>query len=143
MSAHDTHLGARKRSAMAEYAQDRHKRVARTLGYALTLHDGPAWASFTAIASARLTVAERAALAGAALLALDPDEALGVIEHLFVGAGYPLPALLAPMPEARIWAAAANRAELKCYCAAAFEAMPPRDQAAFRRHVGANGRAAA
>jgi len=48
----------------------------------------------------------------------------------------PVPALLAIMPEARLWAAAASRSELKCYVVAAFEAMRPADQAAFLRTVG-------
>ncbi len=141
MSALDPNFEQQRKSAMSAFAHDRHKRVARTLGFALTLHDGPAWAAFTAIAAARLTVAERAAMAGAALLALDPDEAEGVIQHLFTGAGYPLPALLAPLPEARIWAAAANQSELKAYALAAFEAMPTRGQSAFCRHITAERRA--
>jgi len=48
----------------------------------------------------------------------------------------PVPALLGIMPEARLWAAAACRSQLKCYAFAAFEAMRPADQAAFLRAVG-------
>jgi len=67
MSALDPNFEQQRKSAMSAFAHDRHKRVARTLGFALTLHDGPAWAAFTAIAAARLTVPERAATAGAAV----------------------------------------------------------------------------
>lgn len=143
MTGRDPLLRPKRRSAMAEFGQDRHKRVARTLGYALTLHDGPAWAAFTAIAAATLQVDERAAMAGAALLSLEPEEAEGVARHCLGGAGYPAPSFLAPLPDAGIWAAAASRAELKAYLACAYEALGPRDQAAFRRHIYSDRRAAA
>ncbi len=68
----------------------------------------------------------------------DPDATLTP------GAGVPLPPFLNAMDDARWWAGLASRGERKAYCLAAFEAMPPADQAAFLHHVqhGRNGGAA-
>ena len=57
-----------------------HKSVARSVGYALTTSDEFGWAQFTALTSMRLSDAERAALAFAALQALHPDHEVPTIE---------------------------------------------------------------
>ncbi len=60
---------------MSKFARPAHKSAARSLGYALTTGDEAGWASFTALIYMRLSVKERAALAYAALMALDEREA--------------------------------------------------------------------
>jgi len=55
--------------------QKGHKSASRMLEFALTLGNEAAWAQFTALIYARLTVQERAALAFAALNGLDDDQA--------------------------------------------------------------------
>ena len=54
---------------------DRYARVARMLRYALTLRDHNAWVALTAVLIARLTAAERTALAFAALKSLNAEHA--------------------------------------------------------------------
>jgi hypothetical protein len=113
-----------------------HKRMSRMVGYTLTLGDADAWANFTTVAMVRMTVEERAALAWAALRSLDtPEQAEMVAETVLSFAGYPLPAFLNPMEDARWWAARASLKECKAYALAAYEALPVRDQMAFRNHI--------
>ena len=50
-------------------------------------------------------------------------------------AGAPLPPFLCGMDEARAWASFATSSEVKAYALAAFEAMRPKDQAAFFRLI--------
>ncbi|WP_290689426.1 hypothetical protein [Haematobacter sp. UBA3484] len=73
------------RSAMARYAQDRHKRAARILGYALTADAPDVWGQASVIFSARLTEMELASLAFAALRALDEGARELVCEAAAVG----------------------------------------------------------
>lgn len=54
--------------------------------------------------------------------------------------GAPIPPLMNAMEEARDWAAWATPFEVKAYCLACFQAMPPKDQAGFLAYV--TGRAA-
>ncbi len=60
---------------MSMYAKDAHKRVSRSLGYALTLGTTAAWHGLTIILMSRLSEAERAGLAFAALNSLSEDHA--------------------------------------------------------------------
>ncbi|MCF7777313.1 hypothetical protein GLP59_06550 [Sulfitobacter sp. M220] len=113
-----------------------HKRMARVIGYTLTLGDADAWAGFTTVAQTRLTNKERAALAWAALRALDtPAQAETVAATLLTFADYPLPTFLNPMEDARWWASFASLKERKAYALAAYEALPMREQMAFRNHI--------
>jgi hypothetical protein len=74
-----------KRSAMSRFAKDGHKRVARCLGYALTLATPQAWLDLSLILMARLSNAERAGLAYAALISLNPDDAHDVASLAIFG----------------------------------------------------------
>jgi hypothetical protein len=65
----------RGRSAMAMYGKPDHKRVAKSLGYVLNQGTTSAWHGLTIILMARLTDAERAALAFATLNSLSDDQA--------------------------------------------------------------------
>ncbi|WP_456386280.1 hypothetical protein [Profundibacter sp.] len=75
---HRNHTPIRGRSAMSKYGKIPHKRVAKTLGYALTLGGEASWHGFTIVLLARLTEPERAALALAALNSLDHNNAYTV-----------------------------------------------------------------
>lgn len=52
-----------------------------------------------------------------------------------LSAGMPNAPLFNVMDEARSWASFATRADLKAYCLACFEQMPPADQAGFLSYV--------
>jgi hypothetical protein len=65
-------------NAMSKHAQDRHKRAARMLGFALTLGDAPTWVQVGAVWQLRLTEVELASVAFAALQGLEPDTRLAV-----------------------------------------------------------------
>ena len=105
------------------------------LGYTLTLGTPEAWGGFSVVARARLTACERAGLAVAALGSLSEQEAIAAAASLLGAAGDPLPPFLGGMEDARTWANWATVNELKAYALAAFEAMPPSDQAAFFQHI--------
>jgi len=121
---------------MPIWASDTHKRMARVLCDALTRKSYEGWADASTIWGTRLEVAERAALAWAALRSLEPDDAELVAVEVLDGAGYPLPPSMTPMEDARWWTAMASRRELKAFAICAFEALCPSDQAAFLAHVG-------
>lgn len=74
ISCSDTTPKARS-NAMSLYAKDGHKRIATAISYALTLGTSKAWEGLTLILMARLSKAERAALAYSALISLDDDTA--------------------------------------------------------------------
>ncbi len=109
--------------------------MSRALGYCLTLGTSDAWADFSALAVLRLSDEERAALAFAALCSLEPAHAERTAAAVIGEAGCPLPAFLSPMDDARFWASIAGRSELKAYVLASYEALSPKDQAAFFRHI--------
>ncbi len=112
-----------------------HQRMSRLLGYCLILNTVDAWFAFSAVATARLSEIEREALALAALNALEPDRAEAIAAMSIGSVGYPLPAFLGDMNEARSWASYATRTELKAYALAAYEALPMSEQMAFRNHI--------
>jgi hypothetical protein len=64
----------RKSNILAKHIKHSHKRISRMLDYALTLGGAKAWSGFTIAALSRLTAEERAALAWAALNAMDTPE---------------------------------------------------------------------
>ncbi|MFC3060375.1 hypothetical protein [Paenirhodobacter populi] len=109
--------------------------MSRMLGYTLTLGTPDAWSDFRFVAVARMTKAERAMLACSALTSLDADTAAMTAAAAIGATGSPLPAFLGGMDDARSWASWASRNELKAYALAAFEAMTPKDQAAFFHHI--------
>lgn len=124
--------------------EDRHARVARTLGYCLTSGTPEAWAGFAFVAAARLDPVERAALAFAALAACPPDTADRVaLASIGETEGLPLATGAGCMFDARLWARHAHRRELKSYAFAGFEAMGAADRAAFLDHVQAQPQAVA
>lgn len=123
-------------SILSRFMQDRHKRMSRLLGCTLVLGDADAWQGFGLVAAARLTAQERGYLAAVTLATL-PLETVEEIAAQALGAvGDPLPPFLGGMEDARFWASLASRSELKAYALACFEAMAPKDQAAFYRHIG-------
>lgn len=123
-------------------AKPGHESMSRMLGYCLTLGTADAWSGFSLVAAARLSETERAALAFAALNALELDHAEMAAAASIGTADLPLPSFLGGMAEARFWASCASRSELKAFALASFEAMNPEDQTAFFRHVDNNKAAA-
>ncbi|WP_299677470.1 hypothetical protein [uncultured Roseobacter sp.] len=109
--------------------------MARAVGYALAVGSSEAWLKLSRIAAIRLDARERAGLAYAALSTLSDEDARAVAETALTAAGYPLPPLLTPMNDARWWASIASRAECKAYALAAYEALSPAEQMAFRNHI--------
>jgi hypothetical protein len=75
-----------RRNAMSKYSQDRHKRAARMLGFALSLGDAPTWVQAGAVWQLRLTEVELASVAFAALQGMEPDTRLAVFEAAHWGA---------------------------------------------------------
>lgn len=67
-------------NAMSRHGKPTHKALARSLGYALTLGNRQAWATFCLTSYRKLTAHGRAALAYASLMALDEDQAQIVAE---------------------------------------------------------------
>lgn len=102
-----------------------HLKATRMLGYALTLNDAPCWDGASLVWQVRLSVAERSAIASAALRSLDFDQALEIADAVFCGAGAPLPPLLDPVSEALSWANYATPAEIDAYAMATFNALCP------------------
>lgn len=119
----------------SQFMQDRHKRVVRMLGYALHLGEPDAWGAFHVVCHHRLTVFERAGLSVSALRSLPDGHALETAAAALGATGGPLPPFLGGMEDARHWASLATDRELKAYALACFEAMSPRDQNAFFRHI--------
>lgn len=122
-------------SILSRFMQDRHKRMSRMLGYTLTMGEPEAWGGFSVVCRARLTICERAGLAVAALRSLPDDYQLETAAAALGAMGDPLPPFLGGMEDARHWASWATENELKAYALACFEAMAPRDKAAFFRHI--------
>ena len=70
---------------MSKYGKPAHKSVARMIGYVLTLGDEADWWNLSAVLYARLTRKERTALAFAALMSLDEDDARTTAEFAVFG----------------------------------------------------------
>ena len=96
--------GLNRRSTLGRYIAPAYKRLASMLGYSLSLGTFEAWTAFSAIAAVTLSAKERAALAFAALKALDPQHAEITAAAALGSAGTPLPAFMGGMDEARQWA---------------------------------------
>jgi len=122
----------KKTNFMSRVIKSDHKRMARVLGYALTVGEASAWRGFSVVAMARLSVQERACLAKAALISLPEEVADLVNEPVQSG---PLPAFLSLLEDAKYWASNASRNEKKAYALAAFGAMAASDQADFLRYI--------
>ena len=121
---------------MTDHYQNRHKRAARVLTYALTLGDADSWATASAVWATLLEARETAALAFCALKSLSPNHARITAETaLESAAGPPMPPLLNHMDEATYWADFANDAELKIYALVTYNRMKEPDQAAFLDYV--------
>ena len=117
----------------SRHFKHRHKAVARTLVYALTLADADSYAALSDVIVMRLPPEERVGLAWATHKALEADEA----EMLFdcTGAGMPGLPMEDKMEEAAFWADMAEPEELRAYCLATFKRMSSEDQAEFLAYV--------
>jgi hypothetical protein len=97
----------------------------------LTAGSHSAWDNTSAIWSARLTNEERAALAWAALKALEPWQAEEVARSVLGDNGPPLPPFLDALGDAQWWADTASPAELRAYAFAAYQRLPRLQQLDF------------
>lgn len=118
------------KSTFSKLMKRPHLGATRMLGYALTMHDYETWEAASAVWQARLTPEECAALAWAALRALDEDHAREVANTVLDGAGAPLPPFTSPTDDAAWWAGIASPEEIDAYAVATFNALSP----AKRRH---------
>jgi hypothetical protein len=127
---------------ISAHIPDNIKRVSRSLGFALWLEGTDDWLGFSLILRVRLTARQRAALAYAALLSQDDEDARLTAETaLSEGAGQPMAPLFNHMDESAFWADMATPDELDAYALASFSRMAPQRQADFLGFV--QGRAAA
>lgn len=70
---------------MSLYGKDGHKRIAKAVGFALTIGTTAAWHGLTILLIARLSEAERAGLAFSALRSLDEGNAYSVASLAIFG----------------------------------------------------------
>jgi hypothetical protein len=116
---------------MSRYAQPRHKKAARVLGYAATLNTTDAWYAASALWEARLTPDEAAAMAWAALKATKPEWAAMAAESALGVAGAPLPTFSDIVQEAGWWADCASPDERAAYVVACFNRLSKAERAEF------------
>jgi hypothetical protein len=124
-----------KRGRISDFIRPQHKRTAKMLGYTMFLGDAASYGGLSVIARRHLTLAERGGLACAFLGSMPEDCAMQAAATVLGATGDPLPPFLGGMEDARHWANRASDAERKAYALACYEAMTPRDQAAFYRHI--------
>lgn len=122
-----THVG----SFQEDFMKDRHKRAAKSLGYALTMADPKKWALSAIIWEARLNAAERYQLARSVMLAMRSEDIEALFSDVLGGAGYPPPTFLNPLEDAQWWSALASPAERRAFCLAAFLALSRQEQRSF------------
>jgi len=116
------------RSAISKWAEDRHKRATRALGFGIIADSPETWADVGEVLTLRLTAAERAALGFTCLAAVEPQHRAEVALaacHDLPSAGAPLPAFSTPEAEAEGWAALAERRELRAYARACLARLRP------------------
>lgn len=114
--------------------EDRHKRVARMVGFALTCGTRETWADAGAVWGARLSEQERVLMAWSLLRTLPPEIAAGTMEAAHPKAGYPQPSLDNVADSARWWASLASRDEKLAWAMASFQALPQGDRRDFLQH---------
>lgn len=73
------------KNAISAFAQDRHKRAARLLGYGLILDTPENWETISHLWALRLPVHERAAILLCALHSLRPEQAAEICDFAFSG----------------------------------------------------------
>ncbi|MEM6277627.1 MAG: hypothetical protein AAF714_11840 [Pseudomonadota bacterium] len=113
----------------------RHKSASRALGFALTAVDASSWESASLLWRARLSPAERASHAVAALAACQAEDAQQILGSYATEAGPPVVPLFDLMGEAFGWASVASVLERKAYSLAAFHSLTGAEQAAFLAKV--------
>ena len=116
--------------------QDRHKRAARMLGFALAADMPDTWQDFAAVMAKRLTVRERGAVTLMMATTLPDDEFELVLHKARGGAGAPPAPLASVMGEAHLWAAAATDNELRAYVFTGYHALSSKDRRDFLDHIG-------
>lgn len=121
-----------------------HKAVARSTVHALTAGDFDTWFAWSAVAAARLSLTERAALAFFALRSLPGPSAEAAAGAALAEReeATPLTPLADPLTEARWWArSVASVAERRAYALACAEVMPAEERAQLAEYLAARSRA--
>ena len=133
--------GAAKKAAKtgAKYFKAKHKRAARSLGFALTSGESESWLCFRDIITASLSDTELVALAYVAFRAL-PDRAAEIFIDTIAPpddaySRAPIAPMMGVMDAAQHWAKLTPENELKAYLLSCFENLPVKTQAAFLAHV--------
>lgn len=122
-------------SVLSKHMKPEHKRMSRLLGCCLTLGEAAAWDTFSSAAFVWLSPDECGALTSAAIRSLQEDRAIEECAQALEASDYLMPPFLGGMTDARLWASLSTVAELKAYAAAAFEALPPKEQSSFFRFI--------
>ena len=122
---------------LSKYMPDAYKRVARMVGYTLSLGaDADNWHGLTVVLTARLTSQERAAMAWAVLRSLTSEQIVDVAQAVLPeGSSAPIAPLFNHMDEAAFWADTAEPEALEAYCFTSFNAMPASRKVAFLEFV--------
>lgn len=129
----------------AKHQKQAHTAVSRMVGHALTLADYEAWSGAAFVFRARLSAAERAALAWAALRSLDREQAEAVAETFDCfpgGVGTPDDPFADIRDAAAMWASCASEDEIDTYALATFRAMSPERQREFVAYLTGQVKAA-
>lgn len=110
---------------------DNLRRVGAAVAVCLRAGDPAAFTGLAGILRLRLSPAERACVAWAAIEACEEDDRDALVAHLVNRAEMPLPPLLDMAMEARLWAEDASVTERKLYAWAAAQSLSPADRAAL------------
>lgn len=114
--------------------KDRHDRVCRMLGFALTLGpDAEAWGGLSTVLRCRLNPLERACVLASVIGSMAFEDVLFIVEtvHSKEQSGMPLPSLGDPVDDATWWAGHASLEERKAILVAALVSLPERDRQTF------------
>ncbi|WP_343501956.1 MULTISPECIES: hypothetical protein [Roseobacteraceae] len=96
------------------------------MGYALTLNSEAGWYAFSHIVAARLSIAERAALAFSVLSSMPTAQTATICRAVLPGElGAPISPLIGSIDESRWWSSFADECELDAYAVASVHAMQP------------------
>ena len=120
---------------LRDHISDNHLRASKMLAYALHADSVDIWSNAPVVWSARMTDRELAALAYSVLQAMNPYQAVLVVEAVFDGPDMPMVPLFSAMDEAAHWADWADYDSVKTCTLAGYNRLSPDDQNDFLNHV--------
>jgi hypothetical protein len=116
---------------------DNRLRASKMLACALHAESVDIWSEAAIVWRKRLTDAELAVLSYGVLRAMEPDQAVMVVEAVFDSPDMPMVPLFSAMHEAACWADWADYDLVEACTLAGFNRLTPGDQADFLRYVTA------